>query len=140
MVEETMRGEAPADEGTAGPRRSPCPVASTLDLVGDRWTLLLIRDMVAGKRRYGDFLASPEKIPTNILASRLKGLERAGLVRRVPYSAHPPRMEYYLTPAGRDLGSVVDALASWGLRHIPGTRLGIGSRVGPEGERDPRAS
>ena len=131
MMADTMPGEAPGRAGAAGPRRSPCPVASTLDLIGDRWTLLLIRDMRAGKRRYGDFLASPERIPTNILASRLKGLERAGLVRRVPYSVHPPRMEYHLTPAGHDLGGVVDALAAWGLEHIPGTRLGLGSATAP---------
>jgi DNA-binding HxlR family transcriptional regulator len=117
-----MAGEAEA--GSA--RRSPCPVAGALDLIGDRWTLLLIRDMVAGKRRFSDFLASPEQIPTNILASRLKRLERAGLVERTPYSAHPPRTDYHLTPAGQDLVPVVSALTQWGLKHIPGTRVGIG--------------
>ena len=107
--------------------RSLCPVAGTLDIVGDRWTLLLIRDLLAGKSRYGDFLASAEHIPTNILAERLKRLERAGLVSRVPYSEHPPRVEYHLTDAGRELGRAVDALAVWGLAHIPGTRRGIPS-------------
>ena len=104
-----------------GPRRSTCPVACALDVVGDRWTLLVIRDLLVGKRRYGDFLASPEGIPTNILAERLKRLEGAGLVSCVPYSERPPRVEYHLTPAGRDLGRVVDALATWGLEQFPGT-------------------
>src|SRR5438105_4349626 len=68
------RALAPAGAETTA-LRSPCPVACTLDIIGDRWTLLLIRDLLAGKKRYGEFLASPERIPTNILAERLKRLE-----------------------------------------------------------------
>jgi DNA-binding HxlR family transcriptional regulator len=113
-------GDAPA-AGRAEARRSLCPVACALDVVGDRWTLLVIRDLLGGKRRFGDFVASAEKIPTNILADRLKRLERAGLVARVPYSNRPPRVEYHLTPEGRKLGRAVDALATWGLTHCPGT-------------------
>src|SRR5919197_832682 len=109
------RGEEdPAGGPRPGARRSPCPVACALDVVGDRWTLLLIRDLLGGKKRYGDFLASSEKIPTNILADRLRRLEREGLIRRVPYSVHPPRAEYQLTASGRELGQAVDALAEWG--------------------------
>jgi DNA-binding HxlR family transcriptional regulator len=103
-------------------RRSSCPVACALDLLGDRWTLLLIRDLFAGKHRFGEFLASPEHIPTNILADRLKRLEAAGLVAPAAYSEHPPRYEYHLTERGRTLGPVVDALAVWGLARFPGTR------------------
>lgn len=115
----TMDEAAPA-----APRqlRSLCPVANALDVVGDRWTLLVIRDLFAGKRRFGDFLTSPEHIPTNILAERLKRLERAGLVASESYSAHPPRFEYHLTSRGRDLAPVVDAMAIWGLEQFPGTR------------------
>ncbi len=105
----------------AGPR-SPCPVAGALDLVGDRWTLLILRDLLRGMSRYGQFLASPEGISTNLLADRLQRLEQAGLVTAVPYSQHPVRMDYRLTPAGRALSPVVDALANWGLAHLPGTR------------------
>ncbi|MGH3766672.1 MAG: winged helix-turn-helix transcriptional regulator [Pseudonocardiaceae bacterium] len=101
--------------------RSPCPVAGTLDLVGDRWTLLVLRDLLTGKTRYGQFLASPEGISTNLLADRLQRMEAAGLVTAIPYSEHPVRMDYRLTPAGRALRPVVDALASWGLAHLPGT-------------------
>jgi len=103
-------------------RRSSCPVACTLDVVGDRWSLLIVRDLLAGKTRYGDFLASAEKIPTNILAERLKRLEREGLIERVPYSERPPRSEYRLTADGRRLGGVLDALATWGEGHFPGSK------------------
>lgn len=101
--------------------RSPCPVAGALDLVGDRWTLLLLRDLLTGKTRYGQFLASPEGISTNLLADRLQRMEAAGLITAIPYSEHPVRMDYRLTPAGRALRPVVDALATWGLDHLPGT-------------------
>ncbi len=82
----------------------------------------VIRDLLAAKKRYGDFLASPEKIPTNILADRLKRLEREALIASLPYSQHPPRVEYQLTPEGRELGRALEALADWGLKHFPGTR------------------
>jgi DNA-binding HxlR family transcriptional regulator len=113
--------ELAPDEATASPGRSTCPVARTLELVGDRWTLLVVRDLLGGQKRYGDLLASRERIPTNILAERLKRLERAGLLERVPYSEHPPRFGYRLTAEGRELGRAVDALANWGLKHFPGT-------------------
>jgi DNA-binding HxlR family transcriptional regulator len=108
-------------EAKNGARRSQCPVACALDIVGDRWTLLVIRDLLGGKRRYSEFLASPEKIPTNILAERLRRLEREELISRVPYSTRPLRVEYRLTPEGFELGRAVDALATWGLKHCPGT-------------------
>jgi DNA-binding HxlR family transcriptional regulator len=107
------------------PRRSTCPVACTLDVIGDRWTLLVVRDLLAGKRRFGEFLDAPEKIPTNILAERLKRLEREGLVESRPYSQHPPRVEYHLTDRGRALGAAVDALATWGLAQFPGTQRSV---------------
>jgi DNA-binding HxlR family transcriptional regulator len=102
--------------------RSACPVACTLDLVGDRWSFLIVRDLLAGKHRYGELLASAEGIPTNILAERLRRFERQGLIERVAYSSRPPRYEYELTEAGRELGAALLELARWGLRHVPGTR------------------
>jgi DNA-binding HxlR family transcriptional regulator len=104
------------------PLRSSCPVACALDLVGDRWTLLVIRDLFAGKHRFGQFLASPEHIPTNILADRLKRLETAGLLAHMAYSQHPPRYEYHLTERGRTLEPLLDAIAVWGLTQYLGTR------------------
>ena len=103
-------------------RRSNCPVACSLDVLGDRWTLLVIRDLLAGKRRYAEFLASAEAIPTNILAERLKRLEQEGLIQRVRYSQRPPRDEYRLTAEGERLGAVLEAMATWGTHHFPGTR------------------
>ncbi|HEY7061548.1 MAG TPA: helix-turn-helix domain-containing protein [Chloroflexota bacterium] len=102
-------------------RRSPCPVACALDLVGDRWTLLLVRDLLAGKTRFNELRASPEKIPSNILADRLKRLERGGILTAVPYERRPLRVQYLLTPKGRALGRVLQALATWGLEYLPGT-------------------
>jgi DNA-binding HxlR family transcriptional regulator len=102
--------------------RSSCAVASTLDLVGDKWSLLVIRDLLHGKRTYGEILQSPEGIPTNILADRLARLEQAGLIESAAYQDRPVRYAYTLTPKGRDLGDVVRALVRWGKKHIPGTR------------------
>jgi DNA-binding HxlR family transcriptional regulator len=95
-------------------RRSDCPVACTLDLIGDRWTLLIIRDLFKQKHRFSQFLESGEGIKTNILAERLKRLEGAGLVERTRYQEHPPRYEYHLTPAGRSLSPVLKAIYTWG--------------------------
>src|SRR5205814_5278749 len=80
--------------------RSPCAVACTLDLVGDKWSLLIVRDMLRGNVTYGDFQNSPERIPTNILADRLKRLEKAGLISKSAYQDHPVRYAYELTEKG----------------------------------------
>src|SRR5688572_12785830 len=101
-------------------RRSRCPVACTLDVLGDRWSLLVVRDVMRGKRRYAEFVESPEGIPTNILADRLKLLVRKGVIRSRRYSAHPPRVEYVLTPKGEDLRPIMRAMVEWGIRHAGG--------------------
>ncbi len=95
-----------------------CPVAKTLELVGDRWTLLVVRDLLAGTQRFQDLLASLKGIAPNILADRLRLMEEHGLVSRRLYSAHPPRAEYELTAKGKELGVIVGALAAWGSRHV----------------------
>ena len=95
-----------------------CPVAKSLDLVGDRWTLLLVRDMLRGPRRFQDFQESLPGIPPNILSDRLKHMEEHALVTRRLYSDHPPRADYGLTDKGRELGVVVGALAAWGSQHV----------------------
>jgi DNA-binding HxlR family transcriptional regulator len=102
--------------------RSSCAVASTLDLVGDKWSLLVIRDLLNGKRTYGEILQSPEGIPTNILADRLARLAQAGIIESAAYQERPVRYAYTLTPKGRDLEDVVIAMVRWGKKHIPGTR------------------
>lgn len=95
--------------------RSNCPVACALDIVGDRWTLLIVRDLLKGKRRFNEFAESAEKIPTNILTDRLKTLESRGLVEKILYSERPPRAEYHLTEAGKGLGKIVKAIRDWGI-------------------------
>lgn len=101
--------------------RSPCPVACTLDLLGDKWTLLVVRDLLLGKATYSEFQQSPERIPTNILAERLKRLQAAGIVVKERYQERPVRYRYLLTGKGRDLSPVLSAMIDWGNRYIPGT-------------------
>ena len=102
--------------------RSPCPIAGALDLMGDGWTLLVIRDLLFyDKHRFADFLDSPEHISTNVLAERLKRLEKRGLVERRRYQERPPRDEYYLTVKGHDLLPVLRELIKWGQAHVAGT-------------------
>lgn len=113
-----------------GFRRSPCPIASTLDLVGDKWSLLVIRDMLHGKRTYGELADSPEGIPTNILADRLRRLEDAGIILRAAYQDRPVRYAYTLSDKGKELGEVLLAFVRWGKRHIPGTQTLKGSASG----------
>lgn len=103
--------------------RSTCPIACTLDLIGDRWTLLVLRDLFLGKTRYDEFLNSPEGISTNILAERLRRLESMGMIEKTPYGSHRKRMQYSLTDYGRSIGPVIRAMKEWGLGNIPGTAV-----------------
>jgi DNA-binding HxlR family transcriptional regulator len=104
-------------------KRSDCPITNVLDTLGDKWTLLVIRDLVLGKRRYQEFLSSPERIASNILADRLIKLEAAGLVSRRAYQQKPVRYEYLLTKKGKGLEPVLEAIIEWGQKHYPGTRV-----------------
>ncbi len=110
--------------------RSACAVANSLDILGDKWSLLVVRDLLHGKRTYGEFADSPERIPTNILAERLKRLESAGIVTRTPYQQRPVRYAYALTPKGSALGEVLLAFVRWGKQYIPGT---VVLKQGPAG-------
>jgi DNA-binding HxlR family transcriptional regulator len=101
--------------------RSDCPIASTLDLVGDKWTLLILRDMLFGARRFSDLVSAPEGMKRNILTDRLKRLTENGLVYRVPYQDNPPRFHYHLTPKGAALLPVIQELARWGAANIAHT-------------------
>ena len=103
--------------------RSCCPITCSLDLLGDKWTLLIIRDLFLGKKRYQEFLASPEKIATNILADRLKRIEANGLVKQKCYQQNPTRYEYELTQKGEELKPVLEALIKWGRTYYPGTKV-----------------
>jgi DNA-binding HxlR family transcriptional regulator len=101
-------------------RRSGCPIARALDLVGDKWTLLIVRDLLLrGKTTYGDMANSPERIPTSVLADRLRRLIDAGLIDRSPYQDNPVRYAYRLTDKGAALGPVLDEIVRWGDEHAP---------------------
>jgi DNA-binding HxlR family transcriptional regulator len=99
----------------------PCPIARTLDVVGEWWTLLLIRDALLGVRRFEDFKASG--IADNVLTARLKKLTDAGIFKRRPYQSRPDRYEYVLTKKGWSLAPVVLALRAWGRRWTSGLDL-----------------
>lgn len=117
-----MKKNSGGSEKKPTSRRSSCPIACVLDLVGDKWTLLIIRDMhFFGKSRFDEFLASPEKISTNILASRLKMLEQNDLVTKTQYGSHSQRMSYELTERGKTLARLLRQFAEWGLENIADT-------------------
>lgn len=101
--------------------RSPCPIARSLEILGDRWTLLVIRDLYLGKTRFKEFVASPERIPTNILAERLERLRRHGLVRQAPEVEGGRRQAYTLTEKGQALLPVLKEMRDWGLEWVAGS-------------------
>ena len=95
-----------------------CPIAGTLDIIGDRWTILILRDLLLqGPRKFQDFEQSLTGISPNTLSARLKKLEEHGLLARRFYADHPPRAEYLLTHKGRSLGPALQALLVWGRKH-----------------------
>jgi len=110
-----------SSSGNSSCQRSICPVACTLDIVGDKWTLLLVRDLFMGKVTYSEFQQSPENIPTNLLADRLKRLEHYGMISRSKYQERPVRYNYRLTEKGKALWPVMKEIMHWGNQYIPGT-------------------
>lgn len=99
-------------------RTSGCPIAYGLDMFGDRWTLLVIRDMLLnGKQTYGEFLEAGEGISTNILADRLKHLEASGIIERSPDPENWRKVLYTLTEKGRDLAPVILEILAWSGKH-----------------------
>jgi DNA-binding HxlR family transcriptional regulator len=101
--------------------RSCCPVACTLDIIGDKWTLLVVRDLLLGRSHFREFAASPERIATNILTDRLTRLVDHGLAEKFPSPEQPGREAYRLTDKGKTLGPVVKAIVKWGLEQLQGT-------------------
>ncbi len=96
-----------------------CPISTTLDILGDKWTLLIIRDlMFKGKRTYGEFLQSEEKIATNILADRLLVLEKSGMVEKKAFPGNKAKNLYQLTPKGVDLMPILFEIIVWGDKYL----------------------
>ena len=106
------------DPNMSNGRNPHCPIARTLDIIGERWTILILRDLLLeGPRKFQDFERSLSGIGPNTLSARLKTLEENGLVERRFYEDHPPRAEYVLTGKGRELGPAMRALQNWGLKN-----------------------
>jgi DNA-binding HxlR family transcriptional regulator len=100
-------------------------VACSLDIFGDKWTLLVIRDLFLGRERFKDFASSPEGIPTNILSDRLDRLMESGIIRQIPVADGGKRLAYQLTPKGKALRPILRSLRDWGLKWEPGTRAAL---------------
>ena len=94
------------------------PIARTLELVGQRWTILILQELLRGHHRFAELQEQVEGIAPNVLSDRLKALEEYEVVERKFYSDHPPRAEYHLTTKGHELGIVAGALAVWGAKHL----------------------
>jgi DNA-binding HxlR family transcriptional regulator len=94
----------------------PCPIAAALEVVGERWALLVVREIALGATRFGDIIEGTGA-PRDRIAARLKALEAAGVVSRTPYRDGPTRYEYRLTTSGGELMPVLDALLEWGKHH-----------------------
>lgn len=106
-----------------------CPVARTLDIIGERWTLLILRDLLRGGAcKFQDFERSLGGISPNTLSARLKQLEDHGIVERRFYEQHPPRAEYLLTEKGRQLGPVLKALYEWGQKNTAAPAPAVAAR------------
>lgn len=119
-----------ADSDTARSYNLPCLIAQTLDILGDRWTLLIIRDLMTGLTRYNDILESCAGMSPNVLSDRLRRLEAHGIVERHYFKALPPRVEYTLTEKGWEVRPILLALLDWGRRHVePILEEHVGNRV-----------
>lgn len=96
----------------------PCNIAQTLNIIGDKWTLLILRQLMGGYDTYTKIQQQLEGIPTNLLSNRLKSLIEDDLIRADLYQAHPPRYRYLLTDSGRDLSDVFNSIILWGERNV----------------------
>jgi DNA-binding HxlR family transcriptional regulator len=105
-------------------RRSDCPISSALDLFGDKWTLLVMRDILfRNKRHYREFLSSEEQIATNILADRLAKLEQLGLIKKTEDDRRSGKQAYSATAKGKDLIPLLLEVMLWSAKHIPGVNV-----------------
>jgi DNA-binding HxlR family transcriptional regulator len=103
-------------------QRSSCPIANTLDILGDRWTLIIIRDlMFREKREYGELLNSEEGISSSVLATRLEQLQCTGIITKTDHPTDQKKYRYHLTAKGIDLMPMMIDVVLWGMQHVPGT-------------------
>lgn len=102
--------------GNAAARRPECTVERTLDVIGAKWTTLILRELLAGTRRYGELKSALGRVSPKTLTERLRALEAQGILTRTVYPEVPPRVEYTLTERGRSLGEIIGAMAEWGAQ------------------------
>lgn len=103
MPEQTVKKELPA-----------CPVETTLTLIGDKWKVLILRDLLPGTKRFGELRKSIGTVSQKVLTAQLRDMENSGLVNRKVYAEIPPRVEYSLTELGQSLNPILDAMWNWG--------------------------
>lgn len=106
MSQQKMMKELPA-----------CPVETTLALIGDKWKVLILRDLLIGTKRFGELKKSIGKVSQKVLTAQLRAMEENGLVNRKVYAEVPPRVEYSLTELGQSLKPILDAMWNWGERY-----------------------
>jgi DNA-binding HxlR family transcriptional regulator len=98
----------------AGKELPACPVETTMTLIGNKWTVLIVRDLLQGTKRFSELRRSVGNVSQKVLTANLRAMEAAGLVSRKVYAEVPPRVEYSLTETGRSLKTVIDAMRAWG--------------------------
>jgi len=118
------------EAGTRTPGTAASALSDALEAVGDRWTLLIVATLLEGPRRFGELQGELEGIAPNVLSSRLRQLEREGLVVAQPYCERPPRYVYELTEPGRALSGALRLLAHWGARHRGGSETPVHAACG----------
>ena len=96
----------------------PCNIAQTLNVIGDKWTLLILRQLMLGHKTYKEIQEALKGIPSNLLSERLKSLEADGLITAQLYQNHPPRYQYLLTESGAELEDIIYSLLMWGEKHL----------------------
>ncbi|MCH4054440.1 MAG: helix-turn-helix transcriptional regulator [Atopobiaceae bacterium] len=106
-----------------------CPVATTLTLIGNKWEVLILRDLLGGTRRFGELKRSVGDVSQKVLTSKLREMEASGLVTRTVYAEVPPRVEYSLTEEGRSLKPVIDAMYAWGEGYKARLRKAAGEKA-----------
>ena len=103
MIEAKAKNELPA-----------CPVETTLTLIGDKWKVLILRDLMTGTKRFGELKKSVGNLSQKVLTAQLRAMEASGLVNRKVYAEVPPRVEYSLTELGKSLKPILDSMCAWG--------------------------
>ncbi len=101
-------------EGKAAKELPACPVETTLMLIGDKWKVLILRDLLPGKKRFGELKKSIGSVSQKVLTAQLRDMEESGLVHREVYAEVPPRVEYSLTELGQSLKPILDSMWNWG--------------------------